>query len=158
AKHVPHRPRLAPTHGLRAGNGGVFILPQTTTPGRRWIMRAFSWLRERISGQRSVEQRKAKPAPRWRPRIEALEDRTVPSTLFVTNGGVDDVTQQGSLRWAVAKAQDGDTIVVKGSAVGSGITLESQLVLTQRCLTIEPQGNAEVTITEAGADRIFSVS
>src|SRR5262245_24344385 len=105
-------------------------------------MRLFSWLRQQSGADGpapSARSRRSKgSAPRARLRLEALEDRCVPSTLFVTNGQVDDVTQQGTLRWAVANAQDSDTIVVKGSAVGSGITLQSQLVLTQQGLMIEP--------------------
>jgi hypothetical protein len=45
---------------------------------------------------------------RSRPRLERLEDRTVPSTLFVTNTR-DDGTS-GSLRAQVTAAQSGDTI------------------------------------------------
>src|SRR5262245_37752963 len=48
------------------------------------------------------------PARRpFRPRLEALEDRLVPATWSVVNpidGAYD------SLRWAVAQAQNGDTI------------------------------------------------
>src|SRR5258707_1342402 len=106
---------------------------------------------------RPASKRRARPAQRaFRPCLECLEDRCVPSTLFVTDGEVDSATVAGTLRWAVANANNGDTIIVQGQALGTGITLQDQLVLTQQGLTIE--GKSQATITETGADRILSVS
>src|SRR5215472_7351937 len=83
---------------------------------RRSIMSLFSWLRSRTS-LRSVggrpQQRPA--APRFRPHLEALEDRWLPSTLAVTNN-LD--SGPGSLRAEIAAARNGDTIVFAPSLDG----------------------------------------
>src|SRR5262245_62053596 len=76
---------------------------------RRNIMSFFSWLRNSLEN-RARRARPRPPAPRFRPRLEALEDRCVPTstTLKVTslldNG-------PGSLRYEIAQAQSNDTIV-----------------------------------------------
>src|SRR5215831_6579693 len=103
-------------------------------------MRLLSWLRERIGGERSsasIRQRKAKrpPGPRWRPRVEALEERLALSTIPVTSP-LDDVSQHGTLRYAVAHAQDGDTILLTPAVGNAGITLtQGELILNQQNLT-----------------------
>ena len=51
----------------------------------------------------------------FRPRIEALEDRWLPSTLTVLNN-LD--SGAGSLRAEIAAAQSGDTILFDKSLVG----------------------------------------
>src|SRR6516162_5858938 len=102
-------------------------------------MRHFSWLRELIGGERlpaSSRRRRTKPAPRVQLRLEALEDRSVPSTIPVTSS-LDDVTQRGTLRYAVAHAGNGDTILLTGAVKTTGITLtQGELLLTQQDLTI----------------------
>jgi hypothetical protein len=43
-------------------------------------MQLFSWLRERMTGRVQTRRTPAnRPAPRFRPRLEALEDRALPS-------------------------------------------------------------------------------
>jgi hypothetical protein len=49
-----------------------------------------------------------RPTARFRPRLEALEDRCVPSTLTVTNAAD---SGPGSLRYEISQANTGDTIV-----------------------------------------------
>ena len=48
-----------------------------------------------------------------RPRLEALENRCVPAVLFVTKT-LDDISVPGTLRYAVAHANNGDTIDIPG--------------------------------------------
>jgi hypothetical protein len=97
-------------------------------------------------------------------------------TMSVTNttlsgGDVDSATVAQTLRWAVANAQNGDTIVIQGHALETGIALQSQLVLTQQGLTIAPeahgrsaQGDLPVPITAPAAsgsnpgNRVFAVA
>jgi hypothetical protein len=68
-----------------------------------------SWIRNLFA--RPVIRPFRKTAFRARPTLEVLEDRWVPSTLTVTKSG-DDVTQNHTLRYAVAHAQSGDTIQI----------------------------------------------
>jgi hypothetical protein len=86
-----------------------------------------SWLRNRKSSalaQRKCPHRSAGQRATFRPRLEALEGRDVPSTLIVTNnldGYV--VAGDGSLRGEIAAAQRGDTIVFAPSHSWKTITL-----------------------------------
>jgi hypothetical protein len=127
-------------------------------------MRLFSWRRGQIGGQRpapSPRPRRAKtrPAPRSRPRLEALEDRRVPSTLAVTST-LDDATQKGTLRYAVANAGDGDTILLTEAVAVTGITLtQGELVLTQQDLTIRSaSAKHPVAVNGDNLSRILEVA
>jgi hypothetical protein len=110
-----------------------------------------------FSGQRRVRDfgRKARPASRVRPSVEALEDRTVPSTFTVTNL-LD--SGPGSLRAAVDAANTApgaDVIKFAGGLKGT-ITLASELGVTDD-LTIISNAN-KVTVSGGGATRVFHVS
>jgi hypothetical protein len=126
-------------------------------------MRFWTWLRERIGaeqtawrGQHKLRKLPSRPTPRFRPRLEALEDRCVPSTLPVTSP-VDDVNVQGTLRYDIAHAQSGDTILLTG-AVQSGIVLtQGELVLNQN-VTITSEGNQQIMISGGGNSRVFEVA
>lgn len=120
-------------------------------------MRIFFWQRRQTSRRNSV---KSQPSLRVRPRLEALEDRLTPSTLTVTRSDVDDGTLPHTLRWAVANAHDGDTILLTEAVHKSGITLmRGELVLTQQDLTIRSAAAPKpVTISGNHYSRIFEVS
>src|SRR3954471_14169170 len=80
------------------------------------------------------------PVPRghrFRPRFEGLEDRTVLSTLTVTNN-LD--SGAGSLRAAIKAAASGDTIVFAPSLVGQTIALTSGELAISKSLDIEGPG------------------
>jgi hypothetical protein len=103
------------------------------------------------SGQWRRPQRRA-----FRPGLESLEDRCVPSTLTVTNTD-DNVNEAGTLRFAVAHAASGDTILLTG-AVKDGITLtQGDLVLSQNVM-IEAAGNHQVAISGGQHSRIFEIN
>jgi hypothetical protein len=87
-------------------------------------------------------------------RLEALEDRTVPSTLTVTSAA-DSGT--GSLRAEIAAAQSGDTIVFDHHLKGQTIMLSSELAIT-KSLDIEGPGANRLTISGNHASRVFDVS
>src|SRR5262245_6320449 len=118
-----------------------------------------SWLRYGKRSQSAQRRRTHGPARQratFRPMLEALEDRCVPSTLAVTNP-VDDVNVQGTLRYDIAHAQSGDTILLTG-AVQSGIVLtQGELVLNQN-VTIETASNQQITISGGGNSRVFEVA
>src|ERR1700693_5359657 len=87
----------------------------------------------------------ASGAPRrsFVPRLECLEDRTVPSTLTVANNLA---SGAGSLRAALASAANGDTIAFAPSMSGKTITLTSGALNATANVTIVGPGATHLTI------------
>src|SRR5262245_57690809 len=101
----------------------------------------LSWLRTQTRHAMREAQRTSKPAGRhatFRPRLEALEGRDVPSTLTVTSS-LD--YGPGSLRYEISQANTGDTIVfnLKNSNHGT-ITLTGGELVIDKSLTIKGKG------------------
>ena len=125
-----------------------------------------SWLRYWIRSAPAARRRtQASPRQRvrFRPRLEALEDRFMPSTLTVLNN-LD--SGPGSLRAEIAAAQSGDTIVFSPTLSSSSstsphhggststpptITLTSGELDLTRDLTIQGPGAGQLTISGAGS-------
>jgi hypothetical protein len=133
---------------------------------RRKLMLLSSWRRNWISAAPTARRRtRASPRQRasFRPRLEAVEDRCLPSTLTVTSTSD---SGSGSLRAEIAAAQSGDTIVFSPTLSSSSssnshhggttstpatITLTSgELDLTKN-LTIQGPGAGQLTISGAGS-------
>src|SRR5262249_18748319 len=123
-------PGLAPALGLRAEGDGVFILSRTSRRAElipfyqffqgRTIMSLFTWLQNRTrrcAGPRRAVHSSPRRQTAFRPRLEVLEGREVPSTLTVTNNL--DNGSVGSLRYETGIAQSGDTIVFARGVTGS---------------------------------------
>ena len=87
-----------------------------------------------------------RPAP-VRPRLEALEDRWVPSTLTVTNALDTGAAGDGSLRGEIAAAQSGDVINFASSLAGQTITLANGELPITRSLDIEGPGAKQLTVS-----------
>ncbi len=114
-----------------------------------------SWLRNRISSRAPQDRAQHRPpAPRFRPHLEALEDRWLPSTLTVLNN-LD--SGPGSFRAEIAAANKGDTIVFDSSLNGQTITLTSGELAITKSLTIQGPGAGQLTISGGGAWRVFEV-
>src|SRR5262249_48283855 len=96
----------------------------------------------------------------FRPTLEALENRVVPSTLMVTNNLDTGVKGDGSLRGEIAAAQSGDTIKFAGKLAGQPITLtKGELDITKN-LDIEGLGATKLTVSgsTANPNRVFDIS
>jgi predicted outer membrane repeat protein len=91
----------------------------------------------------------------FRPRLEALEGRDVPSTLTVTNN-LD--SGPGSLRGEIAAAKNKDTIVFDPSSLkGQTITLTSGQLEISKSLTIQGLGASQLTVSGDSLSRVFQV-
>ncbi len=93
--------------------------------------------------------------PTSRPRLEALEDRWLPTILTVTTTAD---SGPGSLRADVAAAHSGDTIDLSGLS-GQTIALTSGELVLNKNLTIQGPGATQspVTISAAGFSRVFEI-
>jgi hypothetical protein len=100
-------------------------------------------------------RRQPRRAAGFRPRLEVLEDRDVPSTLTVTNN-LD--SGQGSLRYEIAHASRNSTIVFAPSLDGQTITLTSGELDITTGLTIEGPGAGQLTISGDHNSRVFEVN
>jgi hypothetical protein len=89
-------------------------------------------------------------------RLEALEDRTVPSTLTVTSAADDG--SAGTLRAEIAAAVSGDTINFDPSLAGQTITLTSGELAITKSLDIEGLGANQLAVSGNGASRVFDIS
>ncbi len=103
--------------------------------------------------------RKTRPAdckrPTFRPTLEALEARWVPSTLTVLNTND---SGAGSLRADIAAAHRGDTINFAAGLNGQTITLTSGELLINKNLTIAGPGASQLTVSGNNATRVFDVA
>src|SRR5262249_13173178 len=122
---------------------------------RRKTMSFFSWLRNRTTIRWPRGRTGPRPAAsRSRPLLEALEDRTLPSTLTVLNlndGGPD------SLRYEIAAAQSGDTIHFAGRPANGSIKLTSGELIINKSLDIEWQAAGALTVSGNNASRVFDI-
>jgi hypothetical protein len=91
---------------------------------------------------------------RYRPRIEVLETRWVPSTLTVTTTAD---SGPGSLRAELAVAKSGDTIVFDPSLNGQTINLTSGELDIKKSVTIQGPGAGLLTISGDNLSRVFEV-
>ncbi len=90
----------------------------------------------------------------FRPRLQILEDRTVPSTLTVTNN-LD--SGAGSLRDTIKHASSGDMIVFDPSLNGQTITLTSDELAIKKSVDIEGPGADKLAVSGNDSNRIFDV-
>jgi hypothetical protein len=114
------------------------------------------WLSRQL---RNSSRREHRP-PRgeyFRPRLEALEDRCLPSTLVVTNP-LDDANVQGTLRYDIAHAASGDTILITPALHGTPIVLTQGELYLNKDVTIEGLPNHSATISGNHNSRVFEVA
>src|SRR5262245_54544012 len=108
------------------------------------------WLKP---SRQTARPRPSRPRRRVKPRLEALEDRWVPSTDLVTNlSGSAAVSD--SLPYWVANAGNGDTIQFAANLKGGTITLGDTLDIN-KYLTIDGAGSG-ITVN-GGGNRVFVI-
>jgi predicted outer membrane repeat protein len=90
-------------------------------------------------------------------RLEALEDRCVPSTFAVVSAD-DNVAEMHTLRWAVAHAVSGDSILIAADLKDTPIVLTQGELFLNQSVTIEGLGNVAETISGGGMSRVFEVA
>jgi hypothetical protein len=90
----------------------------------------------------------------FRPRLEPLEGRDVPSTLTVTNNHD---SGAGSLRDAIGHAHDGDTIVFAAALNGQTIALTSDELAIRKSLDIEGPGADKLAVSGNDTFRVFDI-
>jgi hypothetical protein len=105
----------------------------------------------------SSRKRPQTPArrPRTALRLEALEDRTVPTVLTVMNTADHGV---GSLRDTLAAAHDGDTIAFAQSLNNRTITLTSGELAVNASVAIQGLGANHLTVSGNDASRVFAIA
>jgi len=115
------------------------------------------WWQRQLRSARATRSRRSRAT--CRPRLEALEERFVPSNWFVSNNA-DDVNLLGSLRWAVAQAQNGDTIYIMPTDSGAGrvITLTHGELYLNHDVTITSLGRYRPVIDGNHSSRDFEVA
>src|SRR5712692_8995742 len=122
------------------------------------LSNVFSRVLRRRAYSRRRQQTIRKPARQERsfvPRLEFLEDRTVLSTLTVTNPAD---SGDGSLRGMIAVAQSRDQIVFDTGLKGQTISLTSGPLAITQSLDIEGPGADKLAVSGNHASRIFAVS
>jgi hypothetical protein len=115
-----------------------------------------SWLRNLISSP-SRDRRVSGTARKrtgFRPQLEALDDRLVPSTLTVTNN-LD--SGAGSLRAEIAAASPGDTVNFAPGLSHQTIKLTGGELVINKSLTIQGPGADQLAISGGNTSRVFEV-
>jgi hypothetical protein len=156
AEQKPHRSGIVPASGLRAGIGDIAMVARANLDKEIRIMSFTRWLSNHLGLSLRPASRRKTPAarPTFRPRLEVLEGRWVPSTLRVTNN---QDSGAGSLRAEIAVSKPNDTIVFALSSNPQTITLTSGELIIQNSLTIAGPGAGNLTISGNFASRVFEV-
>src|SRR5262249_53272290 len=142
-----------PARGADGFRPWSILLPEVPMTMRSWVRDVFA---------RPVTRPIRKAPPRARLGVEALEDRTVPSTFTVVNT-LDDGSE-GSLRWAVGQANPpagAETIDFASGVFSTPRTIPlagTQLELSDTTGATSITGPAGgVTIDGGGLSRVFQV-
>src|SRR5262249_2588840 len=113
-----------------------------------------SWLRGRKGGSRRGTRT---PRPSFVPRLDVLEDRTLPSTFTVLNTNDSGPNSLRAILGSPALT-NGDTIRFDKSLKGQTIKLTSGALSVTRGVTIDGLGQDKLTISGNNASEVFVIS
>jgi hypothetical protein len=117
----------------------------------------LSWLTKRMTGRSQNRRAPAcRPAPRFRPQLEALEDRTVPSTFYAATASdlIQDIqaaNQQGGANTIVLTAPASSSYAMSNAQIAAGDNLT---ILTGNGTTTPGYGD---TLDAGRKGRLFDV-
>src|SRR5262245_28220229 len=126
-------------------------------------MLLFSWLRKRplARSSRRWDGLKDRPtARRFRPRLEALDERWLPSTTYTVNSLVDASVGSGtvgSLRYCIAAANANAGSTIDMTSLTGTINLRSTLAINSP-MEIDGPGAASLTVSGQNRIRVFMLS
>src|SRR5262245_25880389 len=128
----------------------AFLFYRRPATERRTIMSFYCWLRNRTLNRGSKVRVSRRTGPRFRPRLEALDDRVVPSQVSLTVTSLAD-SGAGTLRAAILTADAGshsDKFTI-GFAVSGTIDLQSPLPDLDNSITVQGPGASSLTVERA---------
>src|SRR5947209_11148429 len=105
--------------------------------------------------RRNWSKRPTGRRPSFVPRLETLEDRTLPSTLTVLNN-LD--KGAGSLRDRITNAKSGDLVVFAPGLAGQTIALTNDQLTIKKSLDIEGPGASLLAISGNDKNRVFNIN
>ena len=113
-----------------------------------------------LERQRRSKPSRCRPAARYRPQLEVLEDRVTPATLTVTTplDAVDPNDGLFSLREAINAASNGDQITFDQSLNGSTINLTQGKLLINKNLDILGPGANNLAVSGQNLSRVFEIA
>ena len=121
---------------------------QSVNPWNVSVPRSRFLVRRRGHGRRSSLRQ-------FLPRIDLMEDRTLLSTVTITNnhdGGA------AHFRAALAAATSGETINFANSLTGQTITLTSGELAIATSLDLDGPGAGKLTVSGGGTSRVFAIA
>src|SRR5262249_28269823 len=141
---IPHRPDIAPAPGLRAGRDGISF-NRRPVPERTEIM----WFSSRLQNRKRHQSPRMRPS--FRPRLQPLEGREVPSTLTLTVNSLGDSGAgsgtAGDLRYCINLANQNnntsstpDVINFAPGLSGTDTLLNGELYISDANLVINGPG------------------
>ena len=118
-------------------------------------MQLFTWLSKWITSETQTRRASArKSTSSFRPQLETLEGRDVPSTVTVTSAAD---SGAGSLRAEIAAAKNNDTIDFAPNLKGQTITLTSGQLEISKSVSIQGLGAGQLTVSGDLQSRVFQV-
>jgi hypothetical protein len=157
----PSNPSLAqplPRRSVCAPAAMAFSFYRRPALERRNIMWPSSWLAKRQRSTTSGRSRApSRPRPTSRPRLEALEDRWLPSQVSLTVSSLAD-SGPGTLRAAILSADAGkanDKFTISFTVTGT-IDLQSPLPDLNNSITIQGPGASSLTVEPAAGASFVS--